>query len=46
MKEIRQDMDFDVQTAELDLIESRFVNEPFQKIETSLLKYDFMPVKH
>ena len=45
VKEVQIEFDFDVQTAELDLIESRFVNEPFHKIEKGLLKFDFVPVK-
>ena len=40
------EFDFDVQTKELDLIDSKFTNEPFQKIEKALLKYDFIPIKH
>jgi len=27
------------------MIESRFINEPFHKIEKALLKYDFVPIK-
>jgi hypothetical protein len=45
VKEIQTEFDFDVQTAELDLIESRFINEPFHKIEKGLLAFDFMPIK-
>lgn len=44
LQEIQTEFDFDVQTAELDLIESRFINEPFPKIEKALLKYDYMPI--
>ena len=29
IKEIQTEFDFELQTAELDLIESRFINEPF-----------------
>lgn len=46
VKEMQTEFDFDVQTAELDLIESRFTNEPFYKIEKALLAYDFVPIKH
>ena len=45
VKEIQTEFDFDLQTAELDLIESRFQNEPFQKVEKALLLYDFVPIK-
>ena len=45
IKEIQTEFDFDVQTAELDLIESKFINEPFYKIEKGLLKYDFQMIK-
>lgn len=45
VKEMQTEFDFDVQTAELDLIESRFVQEPFYKIEKALLAYDFVPIK-
>lgn len=39
IKEMQIDFDLDVQTQELDLIESRFINEPFNKIEKALLNY-------
>ena len=29
----------------MDLIESRFVFEPFHKIEKSLIQYDFYPIQ-
>ena len=45
LKEIQLEFDFDVQTSNLDLIESRFINEPFQKLERCLLKYDFAPIR-
>jgi hypothetical protein len=34
-----------VQTKELDLLDSRFIEEPFQRMEKSLLKWDFFPVQ-
>ena len=45
LKEIQTEFDFDLQTAELDLIESRFIHEPFQKVEKALLLYDFVPIQ-
>ena len=29
----------------MDLIESRFLNEPFYRIEKSLINFDFMPIQ-
>lgn len=46
LAEIQTEFDFDVQTAELDLIDSKFIHEPFQRIEKALVKYDYMPIKH
>jgi hypothetical protein len=44
MKEIENEFDLHVQGNEMDLINSRFVKEPFAKIERSLVAYDFFPV--
>lgn len=46
LHEIKADFDFDIQKGDLDLLDSRFINEPFRKLEKCLLRYDFAPIKH
>jgi hypothetical protein len=46
IKEMQTEFDFDIQTAELDLIESKFVENPFYKIEKALLSFDFVQIKY
>jgi len=46
LKEIETELDLHVQGNELDLIASRFVNDPFSKVEKSLSAYNFYPVQH
>lgn len=43
---MQTEFDFDIQTAELDLIESKFVQNPFYKIEKALLSFDFVQIKY
>lgn len=44
LREIETELDFELQGQDMDLIESRFINEPFQKIQNSLISYDFFPI--
>lgn len=46
LKEIENELDFEVQSQDMDLIESRFINEPFYKIERSLINFDFFPIQN
>ena len=45
LKEIQNELDFQVQGNELDLINSRFVNDPFPKLEKTLNAFTFFPVQ-
>jgi ubiquinone/menaquinone biosynthesis C-methylase UbiE len=44
IKEIQQELDFELKDADMDIIESRFMFEPFQKIEKALMEFNFFPV--
>ncbi len=44
IKEIQTELDFELKDADMDIIESRFLFEPFQKIEKALMEYNFFPV--
>jgi len=44
LKEIQTELDFELKEADMDIIESRFLFEPFQKIEKALMDYNFFPV--
>ncbi|CDW75950.1 b-box zinc finger family protein [Stylonychia lemnae] len=46
LREIETELDFEVQSQDMDLIESRFIQEPFQKIERSLINFDFFPIQN
>lgn len=39
-------MDFELKDADMDIIESRFLFEPFQKIEKALMEFNFFPVQN
>ena len=45
LKEIENELDFQVQGNELDLINSRFVNDPFPQLERCLASFSFFPVQ-
>jgi len=45
INEIETEMHFQTNGNELDLINSRFINDPILKIERSLKNYDFFPVQ-
>lgn len=45
LKEIQTELDFELKDADMDVIESRFLFEPFQKIERALMDYNFFPVQ-
>jgi hypothetical protein len=45
INEIETEMHFQTNGNELDLINSRFINDPIVKIERSLKNYDFFPVQ-
>lgn len=45
LKEIQSELDFQVQGNELDLINSRFVNDPFPRLEKTLNSFTFFPVQ-
>lgn len=45
LREIETELDFEFSGQEMDLIESKFMNEPFSKIEKNLLNYDFLPIQ-
>ena len=36
LKEIENELDFELESQDMDLIESKFIYEPFMKIERSL----------
>jgi hypothetical protein len=44
LREIETELDFELQGQDMDLIESRFLFEPFYKIEKSLMQFDFYPI--
>ena len=44
LREVEKLMDFEISGNELDLLSSRFINDPFLKIERTLDKLDFFPV--
>ena len=44
VREIETEMDLQVQGNELDLLNSRFIQDPFSKIEKSLSLYEFFPI--
>jgi len=46
LKEIESELDFELQSKDMDLTESRFINEPFYKIEKSLILFDFFPIQN
>jgi len=46
IKEIQQELDFELKDADMDIIESRFMFEPFQKIEKALMEFNFFPVQN
>ena len=45
LREIESELDFEVQGNELDLINSRFINDPFEKLEKCLDRFAFFPVE-
>jgi len=44
VKEIQTEMDIDIQGNELDLLNSRFINDPFIGMEKHLNRFNFFPV--
>ncbi len=46
LKEIENELDFELESQDMDLIESKFIYEPFMKIERSLTQYDFFPIQN
>ena len=46
LKEIENELDFELQSQDMDLTESRFIFEPFYKIEKSLIQFDFFPTQN
>lgn len=44
LREIENELDFEFSGQEMDLIDSKFVSEPFTKIEKNLMQYDFWPI--
>ena len=45
LREIENELDFEVQGNELDLINSRFINDPFKALEKCLDRFTFFPVQ-
>ena len=45
LREIESELDFEVQGNELDLINSRFINDPLISLEKCLNKFTFFPVQ-
>lgn len=45
LREVENELDFEVQGNELDLINSRFINDPFQSLEKCLSRFTFFPVQ-
>lgn len=45
LREIENELDFEVQGNELDLINSRFVNDPFHSLEKCLSRFNFFPME-
>ena len=45
LREIDNELDFEVQGNELDLINSRFINEPFRNLEKCLNRFTFFPME-
>jgi len=45
LREIESELDFEVQGNELDLINSRFIHEPFLALEKCLGRFTFFPVQ-
>ena len=46
LREIETELDFELQGQDMDLIESRFMHEPFPRIEKALIRYDFVPIQN
>lgn len=44
LKELQTELDLELKDADMDIIESRFLFEPFQKIEKALMDFNFFPV--
>ena len=45
LREIENELDFEVQSNELDLINSRFINDPFRNLERCLNRFTFFPME-
>lgn len=45
LREIENELDFEVQSNELDLINSRFINDPFHSLGKCLNRFDFFPME-
>lgn len=45
LKELQTELDFELKDADMDIIESRFLFEPFQKIEKALMDFNFFPIQ-
>ena len=45
LKELQSELDLELKDSDMDIIESRFLFEPFQKIEKALMEYNFYPVQ-
>lgn len=45
IREIENDIDFKVEGNKLDLINSRFIGNPFEKLEKSLSTFKFLPIQ-
>jgi len=45
LRELQSELDLELKDADMDIIESRFLFEPFQKIEKALMEYNFFPVQ-
>lgn len=45
IREIENDIDFKVEGNKLDLINSRFIGNPFEKLEKSLTTFKFLPIQ-
>jgi len=46
LREAETELDIELEGEDMDLIESRFVGEPFRKIEKALHNFDFLPISH
>lgn len=45
VKEIEQEMDLQLNSNQLDLIQSKFISDPVAKVTQHLDKYDFFPIQ-